>query len=234
MYGDDFYGSGTYGNSGGTPVSNNIDCLPQVHICAIRVADLDSDGTTTPGSDTLMAVDSVVELTATPNVKTGAEISEPNGCGVTCIDYAAPDSIVRYDVGITVCDSNPFVLRALGGGDVLAAAGDNGYAFPALGEVPRRPRSIEFWAKRIEDGDLALVNPYAWWVMPLVAYLRPGPVTKSATADKPSFVGRGFENPNWFDGPLNDWPVSSDRALQWFPVPSLPTLSCAPQSIAVS
>lgn len=212
----------------------NIDCLPQTHICALRVADLDSDGTTTPGSDTLITVDSVIEVVATPNVKTGAEITATNGCGVTCIDYAAPDSIARYDLTITVCDNNPYVLRALGGGDVLMNGGVAGYSLPALGEVQRRPRSIEFWAKRIEDGDLALENPYAWWVMPLVAYLRHDAQTFSASHQAPKFLGRGFENPNWFDGPLNDWPVSSDRVLQWIPVPSLPVTSCAPTAIAVS
>lgn len=212
----------------------NIDCLPQVHICALRVAELDANGVPTPGMDTLITVDSIVELTVTPVVREGQTITELGGQGTPCIDYQGDDSIVRADIAITVCDNNPHVLRALGRGTVLTDAGVNGYAWPSLGPVPADRVSIEYWAKRIEDGDLANENPYAWWVLPKVTNLRQGPITANNGAQRPTFTGRAFENPNWFDGPLNDWPVESDRFLQWFPVPELPVVSCEPTDIVPS
>lgn len=212
----------------------NIDCLPQVHICALRVADLDTNGVPTPGTDTLITVDSIVELTLTPVVRDGQQITELGGQGTPCIDYQGDDSVVRYDLALTVCDQNPYVLRALGRGDVLEDGGVRGYAVPALGAVPSDRVSIEAWAKRIEDGDLAVENPYAWHVLPKVTNLRQGPSTLNNGANRPTFVGRAFENPNWFDGPLNDWPVASDRAYQWFPVPELPDVDCEPTNITPS
>lgn len=212
----------------------NSDCIPQVHIVGMRLSELDPTGVPTPGSDTLIAVDSIVEIQATPVVTTGAEIEEPNGQGAICINYKAPDTLKRFDLSLIVCDHNPYVMRALGRGVVLESGGVRGYGFPALGPTNEDGLSIEFWAKRIDQGALHAEYPYAWWVMPLVTNLAHGPMTWNNGANRPTFTGRAFENDNWFDGPLNDWPVESDRALQWFPVPELPDFDCAPQALLAS
>lgn len=231
---DDYYGSGYYGyDESGDPMPNT-DCIPQLHICALRVSELESDGVPLPGAGNLMTVNSIVELTITPNVVAGDEVQEKNGCGAICLDYIGDDSVTRYDIGIKVCDRNPYVLAALGRGDVLTNSGIHGYAVPPLGSIPSDKVSIEFWAKRIDDGLLHADYPYAWWVLPLVTNLREGDITKNSGSDLPSFVGRAYENANWYNGPLNDWPVTSDRAVQWFPTPTLPTTSCTPGTIPVS
>jgi hypothetical protein len=199
----------------------------------MRVAELDPNGVPTPGSF-LLTVDSIVEITTTPVITDGDEIKDKNGCGEVCINYKGPDSFDRLDVGITVCDHNPYVMAALGRGDILTDSGVRGYAFPALGPTNEDAVSIEFFAKRIDDGALQADYPYAWWVLPKVNNLRLGPMTFNSGSNRPSFVGRAFENENWFDGPLNDWPVSSDRVLQWFPIPELPTVSCTPAILPAS
>lgn len=212
----------------------NNDCLPQVHICGIRLAELDTNGVPTPGANNLIAVDSIVEIQATPVITAGDEIEEKNGCGAVCINYKGPDTLKRFDLSLIVCDHNPYVMAALGRGVVLTDAGINGYGFPALGATSEDGVSIEFWAKRIDQGALHADYPYAWWVMPKVTNLAHGPMTWNNGANRPTFTGRAFENDNWFDGPLNDWPVESDRAIQWFPVPELPTFQCAPQALLAS
>lgn len=211
----------------------NSDCLPQVHICAIRIAELDSNGVPTPGSD-LITVDSIVDINMTPAVKEGSQIEDENGCGEVCINYKAPDTLLRYDLTITVCDHNPYVMAALGRGVILTDAGVRGYGFPAIGAASEEAVSIEWYAKRIDDGALHSEYPYAWWVAPKVTTLRHGPMTWNNGSNRPTFVGRAFENENWFDGPLNDWPVASDRALQWFPTPGLPITSCTPAELPAS
>lgn len=210
------------------------DCFPQLNICAMRIATLEADGVPLPGAGMLLTVDSMVEVAITPSVTTGDETKEKNGCGVVKVNYQAPDSLDRYDVKITVLDRNPFVGAALGRGVVLTSGGANGYGAPLLGPTSEDAVSIEFWAKRVDDGALAAVNPYAWWVLPKITNLREDAITKNASADKPVFLGRAFENLNWFDGPLNDWPVASDRAWQWFPTSALPTIGCDPTAIPVS
>lgn len=215
----------------------NSDCIPQVHICAMRVAELDPNGVPTPGSN-LLTVDSIVELVATPAITEGDQIEDKNGCGVVCVNYKGPDTLLRYDITLIVCDQNPYVMAALGRGtildDVVGLETIRGYAFPALGEASTEAVSIEFWAKRIDDGALHADYPYAWWVMPKVTDLRHDAMTFNNGSNRPAFVGRAFENENWFDGPLNDWPVESDRAVQWFPTPALPTVACEPTILPAS
>ena len=212
----------------------NNDCLPQVHICAMRVAELETTGVPAPGAGNLITVDSIVEIAATAVITEGDEIEEKNGCGAVCINYKAPDTLKRFDLSLIVCDHNPFVMAALGRGVVLNDAGVNGYAFPALGPTNEDAVSIEFWAKRIDAGALHSEYPYAWWVLPKVTNLGHGDMTWNNGANRPTFTGRAFENENWFDGPLNDWPVESDRALQWFPTPELPDTACAPAALIAS
>lgn len=209
-------------------------CLPQVHVCAMRLAQLDPSGVPQPGAGNLLTIDSMVSITATPVITDGDEIEEKTGCGIVGVNYKGPDTLKRYDLAIQVLDRNPYVAQFLGRGVILQANGAVGYGAPSLGPTNEEAISIEFWAKRIDEGTLSSVNPYAWWTFPKVTNLREDVITKDQNADKPSFVGRAFENPNWFDGPLNDWPVSSDRAYQWFPTPVLPTADCEPTAIPVS
>lgn len=211
----------------------NNDCIPQVHICAMRIAELDPNGVPTPGSN-LLTVDSIVELAMTPAVKEGAQIEDENGCGSVCVNYKSPDTLLRYDFTMTVCDHNPYVMAAMGRGAILTDGDVRGYAFPALGPTSEEAISIEWFAKRVDDGALQADYPYAWWVAPKITNLRHGPMTWNNGSNRPTFVGRAFENENWFDGPLNDWPVESDRALQWFPIPELPTVSCEPTILPAS
>lgn len=211
------------------------DCFPQVGVCALRIAELDPSGVPQPGAGNLLTVDSLVEVVITPNFTEGDTITQKNGCGTTKLNYESPATLNRYDLQITVLDRNPFVAAALARGEVLTDGGVHGYASPALGTVSDAAVSIEFFAKRIDDGTLAFPNPYAWWVFPKVINLRENPSTKNGTsADNPVFIGQAFENANWFDGPLNDWPVTSDRAYQWFPVGELPTTACEPTALPVS
>ncbi len=229
-YGDSLYGSSYYGGS----TMSDDDCFPQVHLCAMRIANLDPSGVPQPGAGQLLTIDSMVEIALTPSVTDGDEIKEKTGCGVVGVNYKGPDSLDRFDLKITVLDRNPYVGVALGRGSLLNDAGVHGYSVPALGPTSDDAVSIEFWSKRIDDGALAAPNPYAWWVIPKVTNLREDVITKNSGADKPVYIGRAFENVNWYDGPLNDWPVASDRAIQWFPTSALPAVACDPTTIPVS
>lgn len=202
----------------------NEDDLGQVQACAIRVTDLDPSGVPQPGASNIYTSEALTELTATPVYSDADEIEEKNACGAVCVNYTGDDSLKRLDVALTICTHDPWLNAMLSGGDVLTDGGINGFALPAIGPLRGNGVSIELWAKRVDDGDLHDEFPYAWWVLPKVKNLRYGAKTFNNGASLPQFTGRGYENANWYDGPLNDWPVSSDRALQWFPVASLPTI----------
>lgn len=203
----------------------NIDDLPQVAACAIRVAVLDPSGVPNPGANQLYTSSALTELQVTPVYEDGDEITQKNACGTVCVDYKGDDSFRRADVSITVCTHDPYLMAMLGSGDVIDAGAVDGFAFPAIGVLNASPVSIEVWAKRIDDGDLHAEYPYAWWVLPKVRSLRLGQKTFNNGASLPVFTGQALENPNWYDGPLNDWPATSDRVAQWVPVAALPAIT---------
>ncbi len=212
----------------------NNDCLPQVQACVIRVADLDVSGVPLPGSDNLYVSDALTTLQMTPVYTDADEIEEKNACGTVCVNYQGDPTLKRGDIELTICTADPYLQAKLGYGDVLTDTGIHGFAYPPIGVVTGNGVSIELWAKRIDDGELHDEWPYAWWVLPRVTRLKHGVRTFNNGAQLPVFSGQAYENPNWFDGPLNDWPVSSDRFAQWFPSQTIPVASCGAQALAAS
>lgn len=208
--------------------------LPQVQACAIRVAQLDGSGVPQPGANNLYVSKAFTELQLTPVYTDGDEIEEKNACGEVGINYKAADSLKRADVQLTVITQDPYLTKLLALGSILTDSGVHGYAFPSIGSVESDGVSIELWAKRIDDGSLASDYPYAWWVLPRVINLRQGQRTFGSGAQLPVFTGQALENPNWYDGPLNDWPVASDRLAQWFPASQLPDVSQGSVTLAAS
>lgn len=212
------------------------DCLPQVQACAIRVALLEPNGVPQPGAEKVLTSSAFSEITFNTNVKDGAEVEEENACGDVCVSYQGDPSIKWWDWGITLCSPDPYLESVFSGGTLLDLGANipPGYAVPEIGTIRAVPVSVEVWAKRILNGDLDPDFPYARWAFPKVVQLRPGDRTFNSGAQAPQFVGRSLENPNWFDGPLNDWPAASDRAAQWVPDTALPEITCGWQSLAAS
>ncbi len=211
----------------------NEDNLPQVQACALRVTILEPSGVPLPGAGNVYTTDTLTELTATPVYEDADELTEKNACGTVCVNFTGDDSLKRADVALTICTHDPYLLAMLSDGDVLTDSGLHGFAMPPIGPLTGAGVSLELWSKRIDDGDLHDEFPYAWWVLPRVKNLRMGARTFSNGTALPQFTGRAGENPNWFDGPLNDWPVASDRIIQWFPVAALPTID-GRQTLAAS
>lgn len=212
----------------------NIDNLPQVQACAIAVTDLDANGIITASADSRYVSSALTELQVNPVYRDATEIEEPNACDTICVNFKGDDSLKRVDVSLTICTFDPYLIAKLGGGDILTDAGVNGYAFPAIGPLTGNGVSIEVWSRRIDDGVQHDEYPWAWWVLPRVKNLRWGNQTFNNGSRLPVFTGQALENPNWFDGPDNDWPVASDRVVQWFPVAALPTIDNAPSAVAAS
>lgn len=209
-------------------------CLPQIQACAIRVSKLQANGRTLAGSANLYVSDALVTFTATPVYEDGEEITQKNACGAVCINYKGPDDFKRLDVALVLCTPDPYLSEFLTGGEVLTDGDAVGYAYPDIGSVSGNGVSIELWAKRIDDGDLDADFPYAWWAFPKIRNLRIGERQFGNNPLLSPYQGQAVENPNWFDGPLNDWPVASDRVGQWIPTADLPTPTCGPQNLAAS
>lgn len=212
------------------------DCLPQVHACVIRIAALEADGVPLPGAGNLYVADAFAKILIKPVYDDGTEIKEKNACDAVAVDFTGPPSFTRADVEVDLLTADPYLQAILSGKtmDVLDGPDGPGLAYPPIGVLLSDGISIEFWAKRINNGSLDADAPYAWWVLPRVTNLRVGDTEHSATALKPPYTGQAYENPNWFDGPLNDWPEASDRCVQWIPTTSIPDVTCGPQALVAS
>lgn len=209
-------------------------CLPQVHACRMRIALLDVDGVPLPGPENLIVSNALATMDVTHVYTDGTEIEDKNACDEVLVYYRGPDTFKRADVSLSILTTDPYVQAFLSGGQVLEDGDRVGYAAPPLGVVQGNGVSIELWSKRIDDGDLDADSPYGWWVYPRVRNLRLGNHQHGPVTLRPAFSGQAYQNPNWFDGPLNDWPATSDRVWQWIPTDTLPAYQCGPMELAAS
>jgi hypothetical protein len=208
--------------------------LPQVQACAVRVALLDSDGSPSGGASASYITDALVKCTVTPVYEDGAQVTEQNACGNTYLDYRSDDTLTRGDIELDFLTPDPKLHAILiSQGSVLTGAWGEGWAYPPIGTLSGQ-LSLELWAKRINNGILDPSFPYARWAIPLCKNMRLGAREFSNTPQHSLINGQCYENENWFDGPANDWPSSSDRIAQWIPVTSLPTIDGTYDSVTAS
>jgi hypothetical protein len=200
--------------------------LPQLSACRIRVTDLDATGEPVVGANHFYVSDAMVSVGWDPNYEDGDEITEKNACGEVVISYKGDDSLKWGNITITLASPDPFLAAILSNGTVLTAAAKSGYAAPPIGVVSGDGVSIEVWTKRIFGGKLDVDNPYGWWVYPWVKNLRVGGHVHENAGLKPVYTGQTFENPNWGDGPLNDFAaVATTKMYQFMYASTLPALS---------
>lgn len=207
----------------------------QIHTCVVAVTDLEPNGVPKPGANHRYVTDAVTTISLKPVYKDGSSIEDESGCGELVVAYEGEPSYKWDEVEIEFLKRMPLLEAMLSGGVALTLGGGVplGYAGPAIGAVRTHGVSIEFFAKRIVGGDLDPEFPYAWWALPKVRNLRRQDSEHGNSTSKPKFAGIAVENPNWFDGPTNDWPAASDRSVQWVPTTTLPDLTGA-TSVAVS
>lgn len=192
----------------------------------MRVTKLNEDGSPMEGPENSYKTDALVQAQLGLEYEDGEEIIQRNGAGQICLTYKAPDSLKRGTItGLQVCTPDPNVLAFVTGGNVLERNGDQvGYQAPQVGTDPNpNGFSLELWTRAIIDGAYA---GYFWWVVPR-AFVRPSGEWALSGEDPlvPEFEGFCTQNPNWLDGPQNDWDFDSSRVWQYVQIASLPDLS---------
>lgn len=213
-----------------------VACRPQIQACAMRIARLDSNGVPHPGADSLAVVDTLVQLTANPEIAAGTEFEVRTACDAVCLAYQDCDKIKRLNVTLNLCKVDPEVYELLAGGTMLTGTGGRtGYAYPRLNDAACPDgASLELWAKRIDEtGGIDPDFAYNWWVFPRV-YLQISDRTFENGPFENTFSGRAIENANWFDGAANDWDWASTSVAQFMPTNSLPAAGCGSASLIAS
>lgn len=183
----------------------------------MRFTKLAANGSPLVGDDNAYQTDSLVQMQFGLEYEEGEEITQRNGSGRICLTYKAPDSLKRATISaLQFCTPDPNVMEFLIGGDLILDGDFNqiGYRAPEVGSEPTPDGvSVEVWTRQVIDGAFA---GYMRWVFPRV-FLRPSGDWTLSGSDPliPEFEGFGTQNPNWGDGPLNDWDFESDRVWQY-------------------
>lgn len=205
----------------------------QVQAEVMRVTKLVTSGVPLPGTDTMYVTDALVKIDVAPMYEDGTKHRAKNAKGVTCVAYDGNNYFHALGLTIQLCTPDP-ELVALFTGSLLDETSRKGWAAPEVGEIDSPGVSIEVWPLRVDGQELDADDPYGWWVYPRVKHFKLGPYSHLNGHLLPSFSAVAYKNSNWFDGPANDWPVTSDRPVQWMPFDSKPDAAVGYQGLAAS
>lgn len=207
-----------------------------VQAVVARVAVLEADGVPLPGSANLYTTNAVIQLDATEVTTKGVDLEVMNAGGELCLVYKGRDPLKRYDLALQLCSLNPELEAMLVGGDITRSGGVAiGAAVPPVGSFGAPfGVSLELWSKNIIDGDLDPNWPYIHWALPRTYWSGPDKVTWSNANMIRSFTGYTSENPNWFNGPGNDFVGQSGRSISWVYTKSTPIPVLGAQPLAAS
>lgn len=212
-------------------------CGSSIFSCVTRVAVLEQDGVPLPGAGNLYVTDALVKMEGTPQFTKIPETEVLNACGALCAFYKAVDPFKRLDLTLELCSIDPELEQMLAGGELFTSGGFSvGKSAPPVGTVEARVQngvSVELWSKHIVNGDVDPIWPYIHWVYPRTRWM-PDRQTHDINHMPRLFTGFTSENPNWFNGPANDWTFASDRTWAWAFTKTIPVTACGAQTLAAS
>jgi hypothetical protein len=220
-----------------------VTCGASIQCCAIRVAVLEQDGVPLPGAANMYVTDAIAKFEATPVYTKGVDMEVLNACGLPAVLYKARDVFKRYDITMDLLYIDP-ELEAILIGNVSGSTGgvltfsQGGFTIGASGPdvgLIGAPYGVscELWSKHIVNGDLDVTWPYVQWIVPR-SYWQPDKVTLDNNAMPRSYAGFTTENPNYFNGPMNDWTFDSGRSLAYRFTKTIPSPSCGAQALVHS
>ncbi|MGH9094437.1 MAG: hypothetical protein ACRDXE_04690 [Acidimicrobiales bacterium] len=199
----------------------------------MRVAVLEADGVPLPGALNLYATDGIAKFEATPVYTKGADMEIVNGCGAPAIIYKDMDRFKRYDTTLELVYIDAELENMLIGGELFTTAGMNiGTSGPAVAAYAGNfyGVSMEFWSKHVVNGDQDGTYPWVQWVMPRSKWMK----EKTTLDNNPmpmNYTGFSSANPQYFNGPANDWTFASDTQLMWRFTKTIPASVCGAQPL---
>lgn len=198
-----------------------------VFATGIRVSKLQANGAPVVGADGAYVTDNLVRIEFTVEYRDDEEKERTNGQGKTCLFYSAPGSVQSLTVNaLELCYPDPVLEALLGGGDVIVDTDDDpiGYAAPEVGSYAD-PVSIEAWSSAMTDDGIDPDFPYLRWLFPWERLRHSGSRAINVDPMAAVFEGKGKQNANWGNGPMNDWDYISSRVYQVIREAAVPDLS---------
>lgn len=205
-----------------------------IKAAVIRAGRLSSACVPLSGATNGAASKAVITLQATADYETGDEFNQKNGNGDLMIAVKDNDKLKRLNLQMELATRDFELINILTGATLLASGGVT-YGFARLGTAAATPSpvSLEIWTKvAVSSGSCVTTGSGQWFrhVYPKVVWtLGDSDFGNSVATVKLTGVAEG--NPNWGNGPWNDYPaftsVPSDTPEFEFldPVYTDPTLA---------
>lgn len=194
-----------------------IGLYGSLKLCVIRVARIDPSTclfVETTGDNTEAVVSkAAVSLKSSPEYDTGEEYIQKNGCGDIVISVKDCDRLKRVNLEMELCLRDLELLELLTGGNLYSKiingqATNIGLGRRGVGLACQSPVSIEVWSKAADASGDCVTPDLGWWrsVWPK-ATLTLQDVELGNQIAMIRLSGFGEPNPNWRNGPFNDWPA---------------------------
>lgn len=193
------------------------DHAASVQGVALRVCQLNADGTPVVGTETAWQTNAFLKFGFTPQYSNGTDIEEKSADGNICVYYRTADVLKSVNFTLSICAPDPELYEMLTGGTVLTSGGNNvGYASAAVGvdEVPNGV-ALEVWSKAIVAGRPAVVNPYWRWIFPFAKMKFSGDHTMENGNMASAFEGWGYGNASYGTGAAGDWSYTTASPFQY-------------------
>ena len=220
-------------------------CYGSLQTVALRVAQLDVNGSPDDGAANGYVTDAVIDVTLGADIEEGDEFVLKNGSGAICQTYRGCDRMKRATIEMNLCQLDAELLQLLIGGSVIrdlsgAGVGDAiGYEVADVDDACPYGVCLELWTLAW-DGSEQATPPFAggntivYWhfVLPRAKF-QIGDLT--IENDFLTVPVTGFSEANsrvTSNGPFNDWPADIvsrggiTKPLGFFLDSTVPTPTC--------
>lgn len=216
-------------------------CAQSFQACAIRVARLSANGTPVSGANQGYVAGAPVQVTLTPQYQKGVELTQPNACGQLAGYYRQQDQLKSWDIVFDLTELDHELIEILTGATLIAPTPGTtiGHQFPPVSSCSPynlNGVSLEFWTKRWDHCQQPADGIQYWhWVFGC-AFLHVGPLKMDNGFMTIPIEGYLQENPNWGDGPWDDFPGGPSGTLTsigavFQDAQALPTKTCGYVSV---
>jgi hypothetical protein len=184
---------------------------------AIRVTQLNPNGTLKTGVTASYVSKKFVSLSYTPEYESGDEFTTKAADGSVAASWKAPDTLKRVTLSIALPDPDPEFSHIIAGGELLKGTGANagvtmGWKMPTVGtDATPNGVAIEVWSVANVGGRQAATNPNWHIIFPYAQMHLAGERAIQNDLLATSFEGWAVGNTGFGTGPAApNWPFASD------------------------
>ena len=193
-------------------------CGAPIHICALRVTRLDSQGNVVDESNNSYVTDNVVDVQVNPVVETGLDSTVVGGCDCIVVSYKGTDKLKRFEFVLNLPMFEPALIEMLTGATLIEDASTIpvpiGVGWPkqlSCADAQAPNVAVEWWSDLWTDDQQDPNWPYVHSIYPS-SYWQIGQQTAQNDFSQPQFTGFTRTN-TLFGDPYNDLPVTAAAAL---------------------